>query len=178
MLRVMAASAFAAVLLAGCTGGYREDRYGNTYYDGCRGDAAVGTVVGGAAGGVIGNQFGSGSGRTAATIGGVILGAIAGNAIARDACRDERADAYYYNRSYYDAFDRPRYGERYEWHNPHTGHYGYVTPRRAYADGRRWGYRGECREFTQEIYIDDYRSEEVTGVACRQDDGSWRVVSR
>lgn len=121
---------------------------------------------------MIGNQFGSGSGRTAATIGGALLGAIAGNAIARDACRDERADAYYYQQTYYDAFDRPDYGRRYEWRNRYTGNYGYVTPRRAFRDSR-----GECREFTQEVYVDDYHSEVVTGVACRMPDGRWRIVS-
>ncbi len=177
MLRIVGAGALAAVVLAGCAGSYdrRDDRYGGGpgpgYNDGCGGSEAAGTVVGGVAGGVIGNQFGHGSGKTAATIGGVILGAIAGNAIARDACRDERADAYYYNRSYSDAFDQPEYGRRYEWRNRYNNHYGYVTPRRAFRDNR-----GECREFTQEVYVDDYHSELVTGVACRQADGSWRIV--
>lgn len=177
MLRIIAAGAMAAVFVAGCAGGYYDDGYGGGYGgpgyrdDGCGGSEAAGTIVGGAAGGIIGNQFGSGSGRTAATVGGVILGAIVGNAIARDACRDERADAYYYNQTYYDAFEQPQYGRRYEWRNQHTNHYGYITPRRAFRDGR-----GECREFTQRVYVDDYQTEEVTGIACRQRDGSWRIV--
>ena len=101
----------------------------------------------------------------------MILGAIAGNAIARDACRNDRADAYYYNQSYYDAFEQPRYGQRYEWRNRYNGNYGYITPRRGFRDQR-----GECREFTQQIYVDGYRTEEAVGVACRQRDGSWRIV--
>jgi surface antigen len=178
MFRILAASAVAAVMVAGCAGGGGRT-YGGGYgggggdyrYDPCGGTEAAGTVVGGAAGGVIGNQFGSGSGKAAATVGGIILGAIAGNAIARDSCRNERADAYYYDDTYYDAFNEPTYGRRYEWRNPHNGHYGYVTPRRAVRDRR-----GECREFTQQIYVDGYRTEEATGIACRQRDGTWRIV--
>jgi surface antigen len=182
MYKAISAVAVAAVLVTGCA--YDGDRYGDRRggppdgryaggggdyrYDGCRDDAAVGTVVGGAAGGIIGNQFGSGSGRTAATIGGVILGAIAGNAIARDACRNDRADAYYYNQSYYDAFEEPRF---YEWRNRYNGNSGYITPRRGFRD-----HRGECREFTQEIWVDGYHTEEATGIACRQRDGTWRIV--
>jgi surface antigen len=185
MLKANAACALAALALAGCA--YDDDyyyghhryhdryyggRYDRDYYDGCRGDAAAGTVVGGVAGGVIGNQFGSGGGRAAATIGGVILGAIIGNSIARDACRDERADAYYYNRTYYDAFDDPYYGRRYEWRNPNNGHYGYVTPMREYRDSR---YGRHCEEFRHVVYVGRDRTEEETGIACRQRDGTWRI---
>lgn len=186
MLKVTMGCALAALALAGCAyddgyydrdGGYygrhrHAERYHDRYYDDCRGDRAAGTVLGGAAGGVIGNQFGSGGGRAAATVGGVILGAIVGNAIARDACRDERADAYYYDRTYYDAFDEPDYGRRYEWRNPYNDHYGYVTPTRPYHS-RRYG--RHCEEFRHVVYVDRYRSEEETGIACRQRDGSWRI---
>ena len=177
MLKMSVACALGALALAGCAydDGHR-DRYGSRYdgrgYDGCRGDAAAGTVVGGVAGGVIGNQFGSGGGRAAATVGGVILGAIVGNAIARDACRDERADAYYYNHTYNDAFDGPEYGRRYEWRNPNNGHYGYVTPTREYRSNR---YGNHCEEFTHVVYVDRDHTEEQTGIACRQPDGSWRM---
>jgi surface antigen len=179
MWKVSAACALAALALAGCAyddgyyhrDGYR-DRHEGRYYDGCRGDAAAGTVVGGVAGGVIGNQFGSGGGRAAATVGGVLLGAIIGNSIARDACRDDRADAYYYNRTYDDAFDEPSYGRRYGWRNPHNGHYGYVTPTREYRNSR---YGNHCEEFRHVVYVGRNRTEEETGIACRQRNGSWRI---
>jgi surface antigen len=182
MFRIIATTALAGVLVAGCAYDRRDDYGGGPgpgyggpgpgYHDGCGGAEATGTVVGGVAGGVIGNQFGHGGGRAAATVGGVLLVAIVGNAIARDSCRDERADAYYYNRTYYDAFDQPTYGRRYEWRNPNSGSYGYVTPRREFRDSR-----GECREFTQEIYVEGRRRpEEANGIACRQPDGTWRIV--
>lgn len=138
-------------------------------------DVAVGTGIGGIVGGIIGHQFGKGSGNTAATIGGVILGGIAGNAIARDGCRDKRHDAYYYNNAYYDAFNDPDEDDQYEWNNPYTNNHGYVTTGDTYEDGYQ-NNEGPCREFTQKVYIDG-RPETATGVACRQDDGTWRIVS-
>ena len=141
----------------------------------CDADVAVGTGLGAIVGGVIGNQFGKGSGRTAATIGGVILGGIAGNAIAKDACKDDHHDAYYYNDTYYDAFDSEDEGREYEWRNPYTNNYGYVTAGDYYDDGYQ-GYEGPCREFSQRVFIDG-RPETAYGVACRQHDGSWRIVS-
>lgn len=183
MSKIFVACAAIATLACGCAGdGYYRDPgppgYGgpSARYDGCSDNAAVGTILGGVAGGVIGNQFGSGSGKTAATVGGVILGGIAGNAIARDACRNESYDAYYYNRTYSDAFDGPDYGRRYEWRNPHNGNYGYVTPTRR-ADSRRYGYASECREFSQTVYVNGRQFEDVA-VACRMNDGSWRIVDR
>jgi surface antigen len=141
----------------------------------CDADVAVGTGLGAIVGGVIGNQFGKGSGRTAATIGGVILGGIAGNAIAKDACKDDHHDAYYYNNTYYDAFDSEDEDREYEWRNPYTNNYGYVTAGDYYDDGYQ-GYEGPCREFSQRVFIDGH-PETAYGVACRQPNGSWRIVS-
>jgi len=138
-------------------------------------DVAVGTGVGGLVGGIIGHQFGKGSGNTAATIGGVILGGIVGNAITKDACKDKHHDAYYYNDAYSDAFNDPDEDDRYEWNNPYTNNHGYVTTGDYYEDGYQDN-EGPCREFTQQVYIDG-RPETATGVACRQRDGSWRIVS-
>lgn len=158
-------------------GTYPSRPVGNGGYSGCEPDRdreVVGTLLGGIVGGIIGNQFGKGRGRTAATVAGVVLGGIAGNAITRDGwCRDRRADAYYYNEAYYDAFDQPDYGERYEWRNQYSGNYGYVQPT-GYTE---YGGYQDCREFTQVIYIGG-RAEQAYGVACRQRDGSWRIVSQ
>jgi surface antigen len=145
------------------------------YSSNCDADVAVGTGLGAVVGGIIGNQFGKGSGRTAATIGGIVLGGIAGNAIAKDACKDKNHDAYYYNNTYYDAFNDPDEGDEYEWRNPHTDNHGYVTAGDYYDDGYN-GYAGPCRQFEQRVYIDG-RAETATGVACRQPDGTWRIVS-
>jgi surface antigen len=83
-------------------------------------------------------------------------------------------DAYYYNNTPYDAFDSEDERE-YEWRNPYTNNYGYVTPGDYHDDGYQ-GYEGPCREFSQRVFIDG-RRETAYGVACRQPDGSWRIVS-
>ncbi len=176
-------AAFAAPAFAtGQVYGNYGQPQGGGYYQGqpshsssCDADVAVGTGLGAIVGGVIGNQFGKGSGKTAATIGGVILGGIAGNAIAKDTCRDKNHDAYYYNNTYYDAFNDPDEGDEYEWRNPYTNNYGYVSAGDYYEDGYQ-GYSGPCREFEQRVYIDGH-PETATGVACRQGDGTWRIVS-
>jgi len=187
MLKILSIGALASLALTGCTTTTRETirigpgpapaqvGYVDQRYDGCSDNVALGTVAGAAVGGVVGNQFGSGDGNTAATIGGVILGGIAGNAIARDGCRNDQADAYYYNTTYYDAFDARDYGQRREWRNPHNGNYGYITPTRN-VRGDQYGYRQDCREFTQTVYYNG-RPYEDTGVACRMNDGTWRIVS-
>lgn len=171
---LLAPTAHATGKVYGDYGQQYQDPQPNYRHSDCGADVAIGTGLGAIVGGVIGNQFGKGSGRTAATIGGVVLGGIAGNAIAKDACEDDRHDAYYYNNTYYDAFDSDDERE-YEWRNPYTNNYGYVTPGDYYDDGYQ-GYEGPCREFSQRVFIDGH-PETAYGVACRQNDGSWRIVS-
>jgi surface antigen len=174
---VLAAAVSAPAMAGQVYGDYGQNRYQGpppANHGNCEADVAVGTGIGAVVGGIIGNQFGRGGGRAAATIGGVILGGIAGNAIAKDSCRDERYDAYYYNDTYAEAFDDPDEGDEYAWRNPHTNNYGYVTPGDRYDDGYA-DYAGPCREFEQRVYIDG-QPETATGVACKQQDGTWRIV--
>jgi 17 kDa outer membrane surface antigen len=97
-----------------------------------------------------------------------------GNAIARNACRDRGADAYYYNIAYADAFERPEYGRRYSWRNPYNGHRGYIVPMHERDVGNRGS--GPCREFKQFTVMDGRRGE-AYGTACPQGDGSWRILN-
>ncbi|MCG8359860.1 MAG: hypothetical protein MI920_30210 [Kiloniellales bacterium] len=63
-------------------------------------------------------------------------------------------------------------GQTIVWNNPDSGARGSVTPVR---DGTSAS--GEyCREFQQTVTISG-RTQETYGTACRQRDGSWRVVS-
>ena len=117
---------------------------GSPAFADCHDAGAAGTIGGAIVGGVIGNQFGHGGGRAAATVGGAVLGGIAGNAIARDSCHDEHADEYYYDNTYYDAFDNSDNDRSYEWRNPYNGHRGYVRPTAYYDDGYR-DHPGPCQ---------------------------------
>ena len=143
----------------------------SNYGAGCQpnnSDVALGTILGAIAGGAIGNQFGHGSGRTAATVAGVLIGGFAGNRIASSmSCQDQS----YAQETYYDAYENGEPGQTYDWHNPDSGDYGYVTPAEYYQNDE--GY--DCREFTQTIYIDGHPQTAV-GTACRNPDGSWHIV--
>ncbi len=129
----------------------------------------VGQVIGGAAGGYLGSQFGSGEGQKWATIGGTLIGAWAGGHIAKSMSEQDRA---YHGRAAEEAYDAP-IGEEVVWDNPETGNSGSVTPVREGTHSITDEY---CREFQQTIIIDG-ETQRAYGTACRQPDGSWRIVS-
>ncbi|NWH09646.1 MAG: glycine zipper 2TM domain-containing protein [Alphaproteobacteria bacterium] len=170
---VLALGAIAAPAAAGHRGEYYDD---GRYYDGdCREDfdneEIVGTILGAVIGGAIGGQFGKGSGRDAAAIFGALIGGFAGNRITQNLQCEDR---YYAADAYYRAYEYGEPGQRYRWENPRSRNYGWVEPIRSY-DEYEGSYRGTCREYTQTIYIDG-RRQTAQGVACRQSDGTWRIV--
>ncbi|MDA1107675.1 MAG: RT0821/Lpp0805 family surface protein [Proteobacteria bacterium] len=57
------------------------------------------------------------------------------------------------------------------WHNPDTGNDVAVTPTRTYtsASGQN------CREYNTTITVDG-KKQTAHGTACRQADGSWKIV--
>ena len=64
-----------------------------------------------------------------------------------------------------------RSGSSQGWKNPDSGNSGTFTPTRTYQDGS-----GQyCREYRQTITVGD-RTKEAFGTACRQPNGSWKVV--
>ncbi len=197
LVKFLAASA-AALALLGAT--EARERYGDR---GCAGagDRTVSTVVGAVIGGVIGGQFGNGGDdRAIGAVAGALLGGVAGNAAAGDRnCRDDGyasagyGDPYdtryddddddrdysgddgryadpYAEAAYYDAFENSNPYERVNW-NDRQGQSNYIEARDWYADddGR------DCREFEQVIYVDG-RRQTATGTACREGDGTWRIV--
>lgn len=123
----------------------------------------VGTVAGGVIGGLAGHQVGSGSGKTAATIVGALAGAAIGSSVGRN--MDER-DRVQMART----FETSRTGATNRWENPDTGRKYAVTPTRTYESSS-----GPCREYTMDAWVGGNR-EEVHGTACRQPDGSWKIV--
>jgi surface antigen len=124
----------------------------------------TGAVVGGLAGGVVGNQFGHGPGRVAATVGGAALGGLLGGALGAQLDEADRQAAYTAQNA---ALDN---GQRQAWRGP-DGAYGYIEPGPETERAE-----GSCREFTQKIYIGG-RPQTGVGLACRQPDGSWQIVS-
>lgn len=128
----------------------------------------VGGLGGAALGGLLGAQFGSGSARAAYTGVGVLIGALVGSEIGKSLDEADRRRA---NEAVVAAHDAP-IGETITWNNPESGNYGSVTPVR---DGTSSS--GDyCREFQQTIVVGG-EERQGYGIACRQPDGTWRIVN-
>lgn len=143
-----------ALLLAGCetTGGPRTK-------------TAVGGLGGAAAGGLLAAVAGGGAtGIAAGTIIGGLVGGLVGD-------RLDAADRKQMNQSTQSALETAPAGQAVAWRNPDNGHSGAITPTRTYqvASG------DYCREFQQTVSIDG-QEQNAYGQACRQPDGSWKIV--
>ncbi len=129
----------------------------------------VGGLTGAALGGLLGAQFGSGAGQLAATGAGVLIGGLIGSEIGRSMDEVDRTRA---NEAVNRAHSAP-IGETITWNNPQSGNSGTVTPLR---DGTSTS--GQyCREFQQSITIAG-ETEQGYGTACRQPDGTWRILQQ
>jgi surface antigen len=134
----------------------------------------VGTLVGAGLGGLAGNQFGHGAGRVATTTAGVFIGGAIGNDIGRSADRSyppavyATAPAYTYPTGpvYFQTTYVPNYVAP-----PTPPPEAYFATAAPYYDEDASGY---CREFTQDVRVDDH-VEESYGTACLQPDGSWHI---
>lgn len=134
--------------------------------DRVRDEEAAGAILGGLIGGVIGHQFGDGRGQTAMTVLGATAGALIGGDLARDRALSEQE-----RRAAYLAFESRPSGEAVPWHDPDRDVHGTYTPLRTWRS-RTGAY---CREYQQVVVIDG-REQRAYGTACRQPDGSWRIV--
>ncbi len=128
-----------------------------------------GTILGAIGGGLAGSQFGHGPGKLAATAIGTLLGAFIGHAIGQSL---DRADVLASQQAAQSAYGAPL-GQSITWDNPQSGHRGTITPVRDGTDSS--GHY--CREFQQTVTIGG-KTADAYGTACRQDDGSWKVIDK
>ena len=126
-----------------------------------------GTLLGGIGGAVAGAQFGSGTGQIAAAAIGTLLGALVGSEVGKSL---DKADMDYANRANQQAQAAP-IGQNIQWSNPSSGNYGTITPVLEGSDTSG----AYCREFQQTVSIGG-KAESAYGTACRQPDGTWKVV--
>lgn len=128
----------------------------------------LGGIGGAVLGGLLGAQVGKGEGQLWATGAGVLLGAVLGSQVGRTLDMQDRAMM---NRTTQASLEHTQTGTVSTWANPDSGHTGSVAPTRTYqrSDGTY------CRDFTQTVTIDG-RMEQAQGTACRQADGTWRLV--
>jgi surface antigen len=142
---------------------------------GCTTDAGPkqtgGAVLGAVAGGLIGAQIGDdgSTGQLVATAAGVALGAWVGSEIGKSMDDQDRLEA---ERSAQRALETNPDGVPATWNNPNSGHSGSTTPTRTYQASSG----DNCREYTTSVVIDG-RTETATGTACRQADGTWKIVN-
>ncbi len=127
-----------------------------------------GAILGGIAGGLLGAQVGGGKGKLAATAAGTLLGVFVGSEVGKSL---DRADRLYAQRTYQGALESNRAGQASTWSNPDSGHSGTVTPVKTYQTAQG----DPCREYQQTVTIGG-RTETAYGRACRQADGSWKIV--
>jgi surface antigen len=127
---------------------------------------AVGGLGGAAAGGLLGAALGGGAtGIAAGTILGGLLGAGTGYVLDQ---RSRQLQAQTVSRS----LETAPSGTASTWTNPDNGNQGTVTPVRTYQN-QAGAY---CREFQQTIVVGG-QTQQGYGTACRQPDGSWRMVN-
>lgn len=139
-----------------------------TRSDGGVSKQGVGTLAGGALGAIAGSNVGSGKGNIAAIAVGTLLGAALGSEVGASL---DRADLNYYNQTSQRALETAPSGQAMTWRNPDSGNFGTVTPVNVYQnDAGQY-----CREYSQTINVGG-RNESAYGRACRQADGSWRIV--
>lgn len=128
----------------------------------------VGTLLGAGIGALAGSHVGSGKGQLVGVALGTLAGAYFGSEVGKSL---DKADQAYMQRTTQNTLETNRTGQSSSWSNPDSGHSGTVTPTRTYQAADNTA----CREFENTVRIGG-KEETVVGEACRQPDGTWRVV--
>lgn len=126
----------------------------------------IGGLGGAVAGGILGERLG---GHTGGIIAGALLGGLIGGAVGNVLDQRDRELAH---QTAHASLETVPTGTPSTWVNPDTGNRGTFTPTHTYQqpDGRY------CREYQQTIVVAG-ESQQSYGTACREPDGSWRVMS-
>ncbi len=130
---------------------------------GCASQQQKGTIIGGVTGALVGSLIGDGRGQNIA----IAVGAIAGSAIGTSI--GKRFDEQDQSRIAYSM----QHKQRSSWTNSTTGHRHTVIPSPTRAPSSP---NQQCREFTVDTEIGK-RTETAYGTACRQKDGSWKIIA-
>ena len=124
----------------------------------------IGRILGGATGGLVGAQVGEdGTSRLIAVAAGTVVGALIGGEIGHEMDRSDRLCVD-------QALEHAPDGTKIRWNDGNQQYT--VTPEKTGQnnDGQY------CREYTMQSHVGD-QNKQVVGKACRQPDGTWRIVS-
>lgn len=122
------------------------------------------TVAGAAAGGLLGAAAFGGSAQWVGIVGGALLGSVVGNQIGKYMDRQDQANMQ-------NAIVTTPVGSQAQWTNNKTNTTYVVRPVKNYTSSGRY-----CREYQTMVTING-KQQKGYGKACRQPDGSWRIVS-
>jgi surface antigen len=144
-------------VLAGCTnssggGGFSSEQTGTVL--GALGGAAAGYALG--------------DGEWWAIGAGALVGGLVGNRVGN--YLDERDRQQAYSTANYALNNNPD-GQMATWSNPDKGTSGYTTPTETYQTTN-----GTCRTYQTGVTANG-QSDSGTGQACRQSDGTWKLVN-
>ncbi len=129
----------------------------------------LGTLLGAVGGALAGSQVGKGRGTLVAVAAGTLLGGFLGSEIGKSL---DRADRLAMEQTTQRSLESAPSGNAVSWRNPDSGHSGTVVPRPSYQNAS-----GEyCREYEQTVTVGG-KTETAYGTACRQPDGSWKIVN-
>jgi surface antigen len=156
-VKAAAGITLAAVLVTGCETVGETVKSNPKTTIGAAGGATVGGLIAAAAGG-------NPAAIAASVIGGLLVGGLVGNLLDD---RDKRLQAEAAAR----ALETAPTGQSVAWKNPDSGHSGTVTPTKTYQTAS-----GYCRDYQATVEIEG-KQERASGKACRQPDGTWRVVN-
>jgi len=134
----------------------------------CGADKGAGSLLGAFTNTDARAPAGKGHLRVATAGNGAVIGGISSDEIGRQMSTQERgiaADAEYR------ALEYGRSGSTTAWDYPTMNHRGSIVPGRPYKKGDQY-----CRTYTHTINRNG-SPEIVKGIACREDNGTWRGVS-
>jgi surface antigen len=134
----------------------------------CQGEnQQAGTLLGAVGGAIIGGALSDHHNGLAIALG-ALAGAWAGGEIGKSMDQNDRAAMQATTQQ---SLEYSESGVASSWLNPDSGYSGTVTPQPAYqADEGQY-----CREYQQTVTIGG-ETVDAYGTACRQPDGSWKVV--
>ncbi|HYG87772.1 MAG TPA: RT0821/Lpp0805 family surface protein [Azospirillum sp.] len=135
---------------------------------GCQSTKETSDASSGVIGGVINSQYGTGNSKLASAGVGTLLGAFIGKEIGASL---DKTDQQYAEGAAKRAYAAP-VGDRISWNNPQSGNHGTIaTTREGYTSTGTY-----CREYQQTVTVGK-QTELAYGTACKQADGTWKIVT-
>lgn len=126
----------------------------------------IGAAMGAAGGGLLAAAAG---GKSKGIIAGVLIGGLLGGAIGNSLDQKDRKLA---QEAASQALETQASGTTSNWYNPDSGNSGAFTPTRTYQNPEG----AYCREYQQTVTVGNEK-QQAYGTACRQADGTWKIVS-